>query len=146
MKKIIVTVICLALCTLALVACDSENNVNNEISKYTGDGSFHVISKDDASNMPDMSHTLDHTAFVISGEEKITPKQFPGPVNVTVELDGGIYRSYLRRIDIVPAECEKHSVAPLVSPADHRQIKSFPAESCHIAFGGEFFQSRIQNP
>lgn len=94
MKRIIVTIICLALCTLALVACDSENNVNNEISKYTGDGSFQVISKDDASNMPDMSHSLDHTAFVISGEEKITPKQFPGPVNVTVVMNDGNRKVY----------------------------------------------------
>ena len=94
MKKIIATIICLALCTLALVACDSENNVNNEISKYTGDGSLHVVSKNEVSNMPDLSHTLDHTAFVISGEEKITPKQFPGSVNVTVELDGGIGKVY----------------------------------------------------
>ena len=94
MKKIIAAIICLALCTLALVACDSENNVNNEISKYTGDGSLHVVSKNEASNMPDLSHTLDHTAFVISGEEKITPKQFPGAVNVTVELDAGIGKVY----------------------------------------------------
>ena len=94
MKKIVATIICLALCTLALVACDSENNVNNEISKYTGDGSLHVVSKNEVSNMPVLSHTLDHTAFVISGEEKITPKQFPGALKVTVELDGGIGKVY----------------------------------------------------
>ena len=52
MKKIIATAICLALCTLALVACDSENNVNDEIAKYTGDGSLHVVSKNEVSNMP----------------------------------------------------------------------------------------------
>ena len=92
MKKIIAAIICLALCTLALVACDSENNVNNEISKYTGDGSLHVVSKNEGSNMPEMSHTLDHTAFVISGEEKITPKQFPGPVNVTVVMNDGNFK------------------------------------------------------
>ena len=92
MKKIIITIICLALCTLALVACDSGND--EPMTVYTGDGSFHVISKDDASNMPDMSHTLDHTAFVISGEEKITPKQFPGSVNVTVVTNDGNGKVY----------------------------------------------------
>ena len=94
MKKIIATVICLALCTLALVACDSGNNVNDTISKYTGDGSLHVVSKNEVSNMPDLSHTLDHTAFVISGEEKITPKQFPGALNVTVVTNDGNSKVY----------------------------------------------------
>ena len=56
MKKIIITIICLALCTLALVACDSGND--EPMTVYTGDGSLHVISKNEVSNMPDMSHTL----------------------------------------------------------------------------------------